>query len=284
MQPLIDDLATALIEVGDGTLLVVTGAGISQASGIPTFRGTEPGAIWSTNDVQMATFDYFQRDPVGQWQWYLKRFAAVADARPNAAHRALVDLEDWVSGRGGTFHIVTQNIDTLHERAGSKRLIKVHGTSDRLRCSRNGCKHGAPKGSLSYSAVDFSPFVDQPKLENIPRCPDCHELLRAHVLFFDEYYLAHADYRFPEVEATAVAADTILFVGTSFSVGVTDLFLQAGTGKGIPMFSIDPAAKASTRPGLKVLPAPAEQLLPATYARVAAGTGARRPNTTSADR
>ncbi len=82
MQSLTEDLARILTAIGDGVLLVVTGAGISRASGIPTFRGSEPGAVWKTSDVTLATFDYFQRDPVGQWQWYLKRFDSV---RPSAA-------------------------------------------------------------------------------------------------------------------------------------------------------------------------------------------------------
>jgi NAD-dependent deacetylase len=269
MKALIEDLVTAFSAVSNGKLLVVTGAGISRASGIPTFRGTEPGAIWRTSDVTLATYDYFQRDPVGQWQWYLKRFAAVQQAKPNAAHHALSDLERWFVDRGGNLEIVTQNIDTLHERAGSEHLIKVHGTSDRVRCSRNGCEYGAPTGSLAVSKVDFSPFIADPQLQNLPRCPACQAILRAHVLFFDEYYLEHVDYRFRDVESWAMEADAILFVGTSFSVGVTDHFLQAGTSRGLPMFSIDPGSRGTISPYLKVLAAPAEQLLPAVYAVLA---------------
>jgi len=257
-----DDLARALLAIGDATLLVVTGAGISRASGIPTFRGPEPGAVWKTSDVTLATFDYFLRDPVGQWQWYLKRFESVRAAKPNPAHQALVELESWHDTRGGRFRLVTQNIDTLHERAGSKNLIKVHGTSDRVRCASRGCKLGAPTGSLPIAEDDFSAFVAEPIRANLPICPDCQSLLRAHVLFFDEYYLEHSDYRFIEAEALAETARLILFVGTSFSVGVTDLYLQRGHQRGIPMFSIDPAAPGQTSSVLETLSAPAEDLLP----------------------
>ena len=270
MQQLIEDFAATLTAIDQGTLLVVTGAGISQASGIPTFRGTEPGAIWKTSDVTLATCEYFRRDPVGQWQWYLKRFESVRKAQPNAAHLALVDLERWFASRGGALRLVTQNIDTLHERAGADHLIKIHGTSDRLRCSSMGCTNGAPRGSLPVAEVDFSSFTADPRLETLPRCPECQALLRAHVLFFDEYYLEHADYRFAEAEALAVEADAVLFIGTSFSVGATDLFLQAGRNKGIPMFSIDPATQSTPFPGLQTLPAPAEALLPAVYSILSA--------------
>lgn len=263
MQSLTNDLARILTAIGDGVLLVVTGAGISRASGIPTFRGSEPGAVWKTSDVTLATFDYFQRDPVGQWQWYLKRFDSVHQARPNAAHLALVQLDTWWTERGGKFRLVTQNIDTLHERAGSRDLIKVHGTSDRVRCSRSGCSHGSPRGSLDLSRIDFSAFRAAPDRANLPCCPECQSVLRAHVLFFDEYYLEHLDYRFEEAERLAEEADIVLFVGTSFSVGITDLYLRAGHQRGIPMLAIDPAAGPRQWPGLQTLTAPAEKLLPA---------------------
>lgn len=256
-------LAQALRAVSDGILLVVTGAGISQASGIPTFRGTEPGAIWRTHDVALATFDYFRRDPVGQWQWYLKRFESVREAEPNAAHHALVELATWQAAHGGNLRLVTQNIDTLHERAGSRDLIKIHGTSDRIRCSQPGCRNGSPRGSLDISLVDLSAFQAHPDRSTLPCCPDCDSLLRAHVLFFDEYYLEHLDYRFAEAEQLADEAHMMLFVGTSFSVGITDLYLRAGRRRGLPMFSIDPAGPAPMQPGLQRLQSPAEQLLPA---------------------
>lgn len=269
LDPLTEKLTAILAEIGDGMLLIVTGAGISRASGIPTFRGTEPGAVWKTCDINLATFEYFRRDPVGQWQWYLARFEAVHGARPNAAHEALVTLERLLEQRGGRCQLVTQNIDTLHERAGSRQLIKVHGTADRVRCSRPGCTHGAPNGSLALEAVDFATFRSTPTHQHLPCCPECGAYLRAHVLFFDEYYLEHSDYRFAEAERLGDEADAILFIGTSFSVGITDLYLRAGARRAIPMLSIDPAATATDRPSLTVLGAAAEDLLPSACERLA---------------
>ncbi|MGB3563859.1 MAG: Sir2 family NAD-dependent protein deacetylase [Thermoanaerobaculia bacterium] len=258
------ELAAAVEGIDDGLLLVVTGAGVSRASGIATFRGSEPDAVWKQSDVSLATFDYFRRDPVGQWQWYLKRFEALKSARPNAAHQALVSLERWQRARAGRFRLVTQNIDTLHEEAGSEEMIKVHGTSDRFRCSRAGCSLGSPTGSLPREDVDLSSFLSEPARQTLPACPVCDAPLRAHVLFFDEYYTEHHDYRFAEVEEMAMAADLILFVGTSFAVGVTDLFLQCGGRRSIPMYSVDPAASRSPQwAQLTAFQAPAEELLPA---------------------
>lgn len=224
-----------------GRILVVTGAGVSAASGIPTFRGSEPNAVWRQHDVRMATVEYFRQDPISQLSWYLDRFDAARAARPNRAHHALVDLERWFDRAPGTFHLVTQNIDTLHEEAGSRRLIKVHGTLDRVRCSRDGCDHGSPHGSLPLPEVEIESFRAAPDVSTLPRCPVCDAVLRAHVLLFDEHYQDHMDYRFSEVVSIADGADLILFVGTSFSVGVTELILRTGLEHGSRLFSIDPA-------------------------------------------
>jgi NAD-dependent deacetylase len=262
-------LAEAVTSAAGGLLLVVTGAGISRASGIPTFRGAETDAVWKVSDVELATWDYFQRDPVGQWHWYLKRFQAVDGARPNPAHQALAEIERWQTERGGRFLLVTQNIDTLHEAAGTTNLIKVHGTSDRLRCTSGGCLFAAPKGSLPRAEVDLSAFAAKPEVETLPKCPECGGLLRAHVLFFDEYYQEHRDYRFDEVLEAGEESSVFLFVGTSFSVGITDILLQSAALRRAPAFSIDPAGAAlPTHFRVTQIEASAEEFLPQLMARL----------------
>lgn len=252
-----------------GGLLVVTGAGVSAASGIPTFRGTDPGAIWKQDVTTLGTHAFFRQDPVGSWRWYLTRFARVPDARPNAAHLALVDLERWHQGRGGDFLLVTQNVDALHERAGTRALVKVHGSADRVRCDRDGCVHGAPAGSLPRASVDLERFLADPCEATLPRCPACAAPLRQHVLWFDEYYHSHADYRFARVLDAAHAADLVLFVGTSFSVGVTDAVLGAARAARATVLSIDPGGHAPPR-GVTPLAAPAEELLATVVAALRA--------------
>jgi NAD-dependent deacetylase len=242
-------LAETLERLDRGLCLVVTGAGTSHASGIPTFRGTDPDAVWSHTDIEMATFEFFRRNPVGQWSWYLQRFRHIDGAEPNPAHRALTDLESWHTARGGEFLLVTQNIDCLHEAAGTKNLVKVHGSSDRLRCASWSCEMAAPRGSLPRDEVDLDAFRERPDRDTLPRCPTCGEFLRAHVLFFDEYYTEHVDYRFADVEAAASRCHLALFVGTSFAVGVTELVLRAAIARGATVASIDPAGQP-TGPGL----------------------------------
>jgi NAD-dependent deacetylase len=259
-------LAAAIAGPRGGALLVVTGAGVSLASGIPTFRGSDPGALWARDLTELATRGYFEADPVGSWQWYLQRFDRVLDAEPNAAHRALAELERWQLGRGGEMLLVTQNVDPLHERAGSRRLVKVHGTADRVRCSRVGCAHGAPAGSLPRDQAALAAFRARPALDTVPRCPLCGALLRQHVLWFDEHYQEHRDYQLPRVLAAAEQATLVLFAGTSFSVGITDLLLQAARRRGAGVFAVDPAPPAWVPPDLHFLQAPAELLLPAALA------------------
>ena len=134
---------------------MLTGAGISLASGIPTFRGSDPGAIWARDITELATLRYFTSDPVGAWRWYRERFLRVLAARPNQAHHALAALERWHARRRRDFLVVTQNIDTLHERAGSTRVVKVHGSADRCRCSDPACRLGAVE-SIALDDMDFA--------------------------------------------------------------------------------------------------------------------------------
>jgi NAD-dependent deacetylase len=255
-------VADALRKADRGLILVVTGAGVSAASGLPLFRGTDPEAIWNRDVTEIGTVRYFERDPVGWWQWFRQSFAGLLDAQPNPAHHALAALERWQVGRGGDFLLVTQNVDTLHEQAGSRRLIKVHGTADRVRCSRNGCRLGAPSGSFPAAEADFSRFEETPAREHLPRCPECGALVRAHALLFDELYDEHTDYGFDQVRRALERIALALFVGTSFSVGVTELVLREALGWRLPVISVDPGAAAPPARGIVVVREPAETLLP----------------------
>lgn len=268
------ELAVALRDVGRGSIVVITGAGVSAASGLPTFR-SGPDAVWRHDDLEIGTYEFFRAHPVEHWRWYLDRFGGILDVTPNRAHRSLAALESWHRSRpggAGDFLLVTQNIDTLHERAGTERLVKIHGTADRYRCSRPGCRLGSPSGSIPVDDVDLEPFRAAPSRETIPRCPECGALLRAHALFFDELYDGHVDYGFDRTLRAFDQMSLALFVGTSFAVGITEIALRSTLFNRIPAWSIDPDTAAEARyPWLRIVPEPAEEALPAVCEQLGIG-------------
>jgi NAD-dependent deacetylase len=203
-----------------GRVVVLTGAGISAESGIPTFRGTDGyWVVGSRNYMpqEMATHEMFERAPEEVWRWYLHRFGACRDARPNAGHEALVRLEQALEDR---FTLVTQNIDGLHRRAGSVRVHAIHGDAAFARCA----------AECGLGRVDLPPVVprgDGPLTaaeREVLRCSRCGGWLRPHVLWFDEYY-DEENYRMDSALRAAGAAELLLVVGTS---GATNLPMQIG--------------------------------------------------------
>jgi NAD-dependent deacetylase len=267
----VDALVAALVAAERELVLVVTGAGISLASGIPTFRGLDPHAVWARDVTELGTKAYFKRDPVGSWQFYLARFDAARNAKPNPGHDALVALERWQLERGGRYLLVTQNVDTLHRVAGSRELVEVHGAADRVRCSQHGCSFGAPRGSIprAHIQAELDAFRAAPSDATVPRCAACGARLRQHVLWFDEMYTGHTDYQFERVQAAARDAAVVVFIGTSFAVGVTELVLDGAERRRRPTFSIDPGG-LQPRPSVHVIAAAAEQALPRLVERLTA--------------
>lgn len=169
----------------------LTGAGISAESGIPTFREALSGLWERYNPEELATPEGFRRQPEMVWAWYRSRRLRIAEALPNAGHRALVAMESLVPN----FRLVTQNVDGLHARAGSSDPIELHGNIARVKCFDCGRRPAT--------------FEDG---ERVPRCPDCDGLLRPDVVWFGEVL--------PEVAMSrahdaALSAEVFLSVGTS---------------------------------------------------------------------
>jgi NAD-dependent deacetylase len=260
MDP-IKQLATDLHN-NKGTVLVVTGAGISLASGIPTFRGTDPGAVWKRDITELGTVRYFYDEPEGSWSWYLQRFGALHNAQPNPGHIALVGLEDWCDRQKTPFLLVTQNVDGLHVAAGSREVVEVHGAARRVRCSRAGCSLGAPEGSIARIDIEdkIQAFLADPIRDKVPKCPVCDSFLRQHVLWFDEFYTEHDDYQWSRVMLASKTASLVIFIGTSFSVGVTELVVSAARRRSSPIYNIDPVA-APMR-GITLISEGSEKALP----------------------
>jgi NAD-dependent deacetylase len=262
----INQLVEALLS--GGPTLVLTGAGVSLASGIPTFRGTDAGAVWASNVMARATFQHFQRDPADSWSWYRERHAGVLAAQPNPAHRALVDLERWHAARGVSFQLITQNIDLLHEAAGARTFVKVHGSIDRARCVAASCPES--ETTVLTASLDFAAFDARRDAASVPRCPACGALMRPHVLWFDEQYGSHPDYRWADVLDACDSMRLVVAIGTSFSVGVTDLVAGEAARRGVPLFVIDPQGTSIAGRGVFGLREKAEDLLPRVCALVGA--------------
>jgi NAD-dependent deacetylase len=252
------------VRATSGLLLVVTGAGLSLASGIPTFRGSDPGAVWKRDVTELGTLRYFREEPHGSWRWYLSRFEKAAGAKPNPGHTAIVEIERLRAARGEPFLLVTQNIDGLHHDAGSRVLVEVHGAARRARCSQDGCVNGAPRGSVAMASLDLAPFRENPVRENVPRCSVCGSFIRQHVLWFDEMYQSHEDYGWDRVIDAAQQCELLLFAGTSLAVGVTDLLLSEARRRRVPVYNLDPGGEE--RPGVTLIREPSETLLPALAA------------------
>ncbi len=177
--------------------LVLTGAGISLESGIPTFRG--PGGLWEGfRAEELATPQAFAANPARVWRWYRWRAAQYGDCLPNPGHAVIAKLEE----RFSEYLLATQNVDGLHPRAGSERLVELHGTITKMRCEICG---------------QLEPFPDpvNPQEDPIPVCSGCHGRMRPHILWFGEQYWPGVLER---AMAAARGAQVVLVVGTSGQV------------------------------------------------------------------
>ena len=226
-------------------IVILTGAGVSAESGVPTFRGDN--GLWEGHRLEdVATPEAFRRDPVLVQRFYDARRAALARVEPNAAHRALAQLDaEWAGG----FLLITQNVDDLHECAGSTRLLHMHGELKRALCT--GCG-AAPEWADALS--------------DRPACPRCAaRKLRPDIVWFGEM-----PYHMPAIEAAITTCDLFVSIGTSGAVypaaGFVDLALAAGArtlelnldpSAGMPLFN-------EARHG------PAGQLVPAFVAELLA--------------
>jgi NAD-dependent deacetylase len=188
---------------------VLTGAGISAESGVPTFRDAQTG-LWARYRAEdLATPDAFARDPARIWEWYEWRRELVRAAQPNPGHRALAEL----AARVPQFTLVTQNVDGLHQRAGSPDVIEYHGNILRDRCGAE----GVPAGRAPLSVT------------GLPECARCGELLRPDVVWFGEPIPREALLR---ADAAAADCDVFLSVGTAAVVypaaGLAERALRSG--------------------------------------------------------
>jgi NAD-dependent protein deacetylase/lipoamidase len=220
------------------SVAVLTGAGVSAESGVPTFRGNN--GLWKRHrPEELATPGAFERDPKSVWEWYDWRRARIAETRPNAGHYALATLEERVP----RFTLITQNVDGLHELAGSRNVLCVHGSIWTVRC-------------MSCGLARMDRRVPLPEIP-----PDCHcgGLLRPGVVWFGEALPPNV---WRAAETAARTADLFLVIGTSAVVYPAAGLAQIAKSSGARLVEINIAESALTDEIDEFLQGPSGELLP----------------------
>lgn len=230
-------------QASQGPVVILTGAGISAASGIPTFRGKE--GYWVAGSrhyhpMELATRRAFLQEPGHVWSWYLHRWGVCRAAQPNAAHRAVVQCEEALQER---FTLITQNVDGLHLRAGNspQHTYEIHGNIDFMRCGR-GCHrqlYPLPQGVSAKQRGEELTAKDKELL----RCPQCGEWARPHVLWFDETY-DEEYFRFDSSLAAAQRCRLLIVVGTSASTTLPHHVVSLACASGAAVLDINPDRNA----------------------------------------
>lgn len=227
-------------------LAVLTGAGVSVESGLPTFRG--PGGLWEgVKPEELATEAAFLKDPAKVWRWYAWRLSLVRKARPNPGHIALARMERLLP----RMTLVTQNVDGLHRAAGSRALLELHGSILRTRCTAEGTEQPAPES-----------------LDALPHCPSCDALLRPAVVWFGES-LPEETWRAAERAASDCAV--FLVVGTSSVVAPASSLAVTAVRAGATLFEVNPENTPMAPLAEGVFRASAAEVLPLLANAMAAG-------------
>ncbi len=197
-------------------ILVLTGAGISAESGLRTFR--DSGGLWEDHSIEdVATPEGFAADPEMVWRFYKMRYQQAVQAQPNAGHYALAELEEVY---GDHFHIITQNVDGLHQKAGSERVLEVHGRLRQCLCTECNARY-------EMSGIDLS--------LSIPLCTACRSSLRPDVVWFGEI-----PYHLTEIEQLLLSCDIFLVIGTSGIVYPVAGFVLTAKYNGARTICINP--------------------------------------------
>jgi NAD-dependent deacetylase len=248
-----------------GRITVMTGAGISAESGIPTFRG--PEGYWTVGSKvyhpqEMATYAMFRQQPQEVWRWYLYRRGVCRRAEPNAGHLALVDLEQrW----GDRFTLITQNVDGLHLRAGNTlaRTYQIHGNVDYMRCAQ-ACPTNTFLIPASIPLKTKDDLLTETEVKAL-RCPGCGGWVRPHVLFFDEYYNEEF-FKFESSLNAADQTDLLITVGTSGATNLPHQVAWHAANRGALLIDINIQQNPFSRFALDnngyYLPYPSGEILP----------------------
>ena len=224
---------------GAQRIAILTGAGVSAESGIPTFRDVQIGLWAQYRPEDLATPEAFVRNPKLVWEWYAWRREIVATARPNPGHYALAEMQCHTP----RFTLITQNIDGLHQQAGSSDVLELHGNLGRTKCSRENM------------VIEQWPITDQVP----PPCPRCGAPLRPDVVWFGEMLPRDV------LEAAAQAAtecDVFFSIGTSSLVEPAASLARVALQSGAAVIEVNPTVTPLTSQATFVLTGPAGKMLP----------------------
>ncbi|WP_442887717.1 NAD-dependent deacylase [Congregicoccus parvus] len=226
-------------------IVVLTGAGVSAESGVPTFRDAQTGLWARFRPEDLATPEAFARDPELVWRWYAWRRGLVRAVQPNAGHFALVEMERLPGGPSVT--VITQNVDGLHARAGSRDVVDLHGSLFRFKCA-GGC-----------GPVD----LDGPEREELPACLRCGAPVRPDIVWFGEA-LVWEDLE--RAEAASEACDLFLSIGTSGLVHPAAGLPRLAKAAGAMVVEVNPTETPLSARADAILRGPAGKALPALLA------------------
>jgi NAD-dependent deacetylase len=225
-------------------VFVLTGAGISAESGLPTFRASD--GLWAGHRIEdVCTPEALERNPALVWEFYSARRAGAQAAQPNPAHFALADLERKLGDR---FFLCTQNVDDLHERGGSVRLVHMHGELAKSRCEQE-C--GSPP------AEDWAVYQS---LEEVRRCSSCGARLRPHIVFFGEMPL-----EMNRIEREIARSTVMIVVGTSGSVYPAANFVHWAHQSCTRIIYVGPEAPLNAAAFTQIVEGNAGEVLPGLF-------------------
>ncbi len=221
-----------------GLITVLTGAGVSAESGIPTFRG--PEGYWTVGSVnyqpgEIATYAMLERNPKEVWKWFLFRRGVCADALPNPGHLAVVEMEKLLKNR---FRLLTQNVDGLHLRAGNtlEATYQVHGNLNCMRCFGE-CNSGVYPVPETIPKIGRGEDLSEADWALL-QCPNCGSMSRPHVLLWDEYY-DEQFYRFESSLRDAARTSLLIVVGTTGSTNLPNRVVASVLNRGGAVIDID---------------------------------------------
>ena len=242
MNNIIEEAAQA-IQAAE-RIVILTGAGVSKESGVPTFRDAMEG-LWAQYDPQqLATPFAFMEDPKLVWDWYEWRRELVRRAAPNPGHLAIAKLHDFKD----TVHVITQNVDDLHEQANSKNIIHLHGNIARNKCFQN-CQGNPTHIDVAQLQATSTP----------PKCPHCGAYVRPDIVWFGEALPSDA---IGEAMDLSKSCDLMLVVGTSGQVRPASILPVIAAEIGAMVIEVNPDETPLTKYATHRLAGPSGELLP----------------------